>query len=89
MGPGALLALVLLFLWCLLLAGVAAAVALWALHRRRASDPARVAPQDAAPPPIAAAPPPRDPEPPAPSSPAPETASELASLPPEAPDLGA
>ena len=73
MSPGALLALVLLFSWCLLLVGVAA-VALWALRKRRAP---------------AALHHPRDPEPPAPSSPAPETASELASLPPEPPELGA
>ena len=86
MDPGALLAFVLLFSWCSLLVG-AAAVALWALRKRRARDSAPGILQGAAPPPAATPPRPRDPEPPAPSSPAVEVASELASLPPEPPEL--
>ena len=86
MSSGALLALVLLFSWCVLLAGVAA-VALWVLRKRRSRDPARGTPEGVAPAPAAALHYPRDPEPPAPSWPAPETAAELASLPPEPPEL--
>ena len=87
MDPGALLALVLLFSWCLLLLGVAAAVALWTLRKRRARDLAQGTPRGAAPLPAAASLRPRDPGPPAPTSPISETASELASLPLEPPEL--